>query len=220
MRTKMAMAAGACAMAMAGAMASAGPAWAKGIQSATISGPGLEDPMDVGSAVGNGGRLAILTGFWDVMPGQPRPPTFTEDAPPGKLGPRYTITWRLLTGPGETTPIRQDLYPEAPGGPLVHTAGGQAIFDGTTVGGWYAASFALRDVLGSLGVPVADSGPAKAAKASAARPGEARAAASNGSPWPAVIIAATAVVALAGAGGAAVVVHRARRRERVAPVPL
>jgi hypothetical protein len=219
MRTRMWVAAGACALALAGAVASAGPASAKGIESATISGPGLDDPMDVGSAVGDGGRLAILTGFWDVMPGQPRPPTFTEDAPPGKLGPRYTITWRLLTGPGETTPIRQDLYPEAAGGPVVHTAGGQAIFEGTTVGGWYAASFALRDLLGSFGVPAADRGPAKAAKSSAATPEDANAAASNGWPWPAVIIAAAAVVVLAGAGGA-VAVRRARRRERVAPIPL
>lgn len=219
MRTRMAMAAGACALALAAAVASAGPAWAKGIESATISGPGLDHPLDVTPPNGDGGRLAGLTGFWDVMPGQPHPPTFTKQAPPGQLGPRYTITWRLMTGPEETTAIRQDLYPDAAGGPLVHTPDGQRIFEGTTAGGWYAAPFALRDVLGSLGVPVADAGPAKAAKVSPATPAGASAAASNGSPWPAVIVAATAVVALAGAGGA-VAVHRARRRERVAPVPL
>ena len=219
MRTRMWMAAGACAMALAGAVASAGPAWAKGIESATISGPGLDHPLDVTPPNGDGGRLAGLTGFWDAMPGQPSPPTFTKQAPPGQLGPRYTITWRLMTGPEETTAIRQDLYPDAAGGPLVHTPAGQRIFEGKTVGGWYAAPFTLRDVLGSLGVPVADAAPAKAGKVSAATPEEASAAASNGWPWPAVIIAVTAVVALAGAGGA-VVVHRARRRERVAPIPL
>src|SRR5262245_47219213 len=152
MRTRMWMAAGACAMALAGAMASAGPAWAKGIESASITGPGLDHPLDA-TPPGDGGRLATLTGFWDVMPGQPRPPTFSEQAPPGTLGPRYTITWRLMTGPEETTAIRQDLYPDAAGGPLVHTAAGQPIFEGTTVGGWYAAPLGLRDVLGARGVP-------------------------------------------------------------------
>jgi hypothetical protein len=215
------MAAGACAVALAGAVAWAGPASAKGIQSATISGPGLDDPIDVTPSNGDGDsdRLATLTGFWDVMPGQPRPPTFSEQAPPGQLGPRYIITWRLMTGPEETTAIRQDLYPDAAGGPLVHTAAGQPIFEGTTVGGWYAAPFVLRDLLSSLGVPPAAPAPAKAAKVSAATPDGTSAASSNPSPWPAVIIAATAVVALAGVG-AAVAVRRARRRERVAPVPL
>jgi hypothetical protein len=218
MRTRMWVAAGACAMALAGAVALAGPAWAKGIESATISGPGLDHPLDVTPPNGDGGTLATLTGFWDVMPDQPRPPTFTEQEPPGQLGPRYTITWRLMTGPEETTAIRQDLYPDAAGGPLVHTAAGQRIFEGATVGGWYAAPPELRDLLGSLGVPAADTGPAKAAKASAATP-EGAAASSGGSPWPAVIIAGAAVAALAGAGGA-VAIHRARRRERVAPIPL
>jgi hypothetical protein len=211
------MAAGACAVALVGAVASAGPASAKGIQSATISGPGLDGPKDVTPANGDGGSLATLTGFWDVMPGQPRPPTFTEQAPAGQLGPRYTITWRLLTGPEETTAISQELYPDAAGGPLVHTPAGQPIFEKTTVGGWYAAPFALRDVLSSLGVPPAAPEPATAARV--ATPEGASPASSNASPWPAVIIAATAVLALAGAGGA-FAVRGARRRERVAPVPL
>src|SRR5262245_6235387 len=217
MRTRMWMAAGACAMALAGAMASAGPAWAKGIESASITGPGLDHPLDA-TPPGDGGRLATLTGVWDVMPGQPRPPTFSEQAPPGTLGPRYTITWRLMTGPEETTAIRQDLYPDAAGGPLVHTAAGQPIFEGTTVGGWYAAPLGLRDVLGSLGVPVAGAAPATAAKAAGASSDRADTA-SNGSPWVSVIISAIAVLALAGAGGV-VAVRRARRRERVAPIPL
>jgi hypothetical protein len=219
MQTRMWMAAGACAVALVGAVASAGPASAKGIQSATISGPGLDGPKDVTPANGDGGRLATLTGFWDVIPGQPRPPTFTEQAPAGRLGPRYTITWRLMTGPEETTAISQELYPDAAGGPLVHTPAGQRIFEGTTVGGWYAAPFVLRDVLSSLGVPPAAPAPAKAARVSAVTPEGASPASPNASPWPAVIIAATAVVALAGAGGA-LAVRRARRRERVAVVPL
>src|SRR5262245_56634726 len=209
MRTRWWMVGAECAMGLAGAVASAGPAWAKGIESASITGPGLDHPLDA-MPPGDGGRLATLTGFWDVMPGQPRPPTFSEQAPPGTLGPRYTITWRLTTGPEEPTASRQDLSPRA--------AGGQPIFEGTTVGGWYAAPLGLRDVLGSLGVPVAGAAPATAAKAAGASSDRADAA-SNGSPWVSVIVSAIAVLALAGAGGV-VAVRRARRRERVAPIPL
>jgi hypothetical protein len=214
-RIKLSMGAGAAVAAVV--IALAGPASAKGIQSATITGPGIDDPIDVSPADGDGDRLSRLTGFWEVMPGQPSPPTFTGEAPAGRLGPRYTITWRLLTGPDETTAIRQDVYPNAEAGPLVHTAAGQPIFDTTTVGGWYAAPFALRDLLGSLGVPGADAAPA--ATSSAAGSEAARAPSSDGSAWLAVILAATGTVALASVGGA-LAVRRARRRERVAPIPL
>jgi hypothetical protein len=212
------MAAGACAVALAGAVASAGPALAKGIQSATLSGPGLDHPMDVTPPNGDGGRLSDLTGFWDVMPGQPRPPTFTEQAPTGQLGPRYTITWRLMTGPDETTAIRQDLYPDAAAGPLVHTSAGQPIFDGTTVGGWYAAPVALRDMLQEFGVPVAG---ATSAEPPPANTPAARAPSSDDAPSLAVMLGAACGLALAGVGaGFTIRARRARRRERVAPVPL
>jgi hypothetical protein len=216
-RIKMSLGVGAAAVA-AVVIGLAGPASAKGIQSATITGPGIDDPIDVSPPDGDGDRLSTLTGFWEVMPGQPSPPTFTDEAPPGRLGPRYTITWRLMTGPDETTVIRQDVYPNAEAGPMVHTAAGQPIFDTTTVGGWYAAPFGLRDLLSSLGVPGADAAPA-AAKSSAASPQAARAPSSHGSPWAAVILAATGTAALASLGGA-LAVRRARRRERVAPIPL
>jgi hypothetical protein len=217
MRLKMWTAAGACVVAVAGAIVSAGPASAKGIQSATISGPGLDDPIDVSPSDGDGGRLSDLTGFWDVMPGQPRPPTFSEQAPPGQLGPRYTITWRLMTGPEEVTPIRQDLYPYAADGPLVHTAAGQPIFDTATAGGWYAAPFALRDTLRALGVPPAGS---VSADPSSANTSATAASPAERSPWARVVLGA-GVLALVGVGGAVVIrARRARRRERVAPLPL
>jgi hypothetical protein len=216
--TKLGMAASACVLASAGLAALGGPVSAKGIPSAVITGPGLDDPIDVPPTDGESGKLAALTGFWDVMPGQPHPPTFTERAPAGQPGPRYTITWRVLTGPDETTGVRQDVYPHAQAGPLVHTAAGQPVFDTATVGGWYAAPFALRDLLSSLGVPAADAAPA-AARSSATSPRAAPAPSPDDSPWPAVIVATTGAVALAGAAGA-LAVRRARRRGRVAPIPL
>ena len=182
---KRSMAAGACAVALVGGLAMAGPASAKGIQSATITGPGLDHPIDI-----EVGRLPDLTAFWQVMPGQPEPPTLMERAPTGRVGPRYTVTWQLMTDADETTAIRQDLYPLAEGGPLVHTAAGQPIFDGTTIGGWYQAPIALRDRLHALGVPPASA--ASPAKSSRATPPAAGAQSADDPPWPAVIIGATA----------------------------
>jgi hypothetical protein len=122
-----------------------------------------------------------------------------------------------MTDADETTAIRQDLYPLAEGGPLVHTAAGQKIFDGTTIGGWYKAPIALRDRLHALGVPPASA--ASPAKSSRATPPASGSQSAGGPPWPPVIIGATGAMALASVGGV-VAVRRARRRERVAPVPL
>jgi len=207
------MAAGACAVALAGVLALAGPATAKGIQSGTITGPGLDQPIDLGGSVGN---LPDLTGFWELMPGQPQPLTLTDQAPTGQLGPRYRVTWQFIAGPEETTPIRQDLYPYAENGPLVHSAAGQPIFGAATIGGWYQAPVALRDTLGSLGVPPLGAGAAD--RSSSATAAAARAPSPDDSLWPAVIAVAGAV-ALVSVGGV-VAVRRTRRRERVAPIPL
>ena len=202
----MSTAAVATAAALAVIVALAGPAHAKGIQSATITGPGLDEPIDLSPPDGDGGDLAALTAFWEAMPGQPQTPELADEAPTGQLGPRYRVTWRLLTGPDDVTAIRQDLYPYANGGPLVYTPTGQPIFGQSTLGGWREAPVALRDRLRALGVPGAGAAPAPSAPSS------------RGPPWP-VVMVATAALALAGVGGA-VAVRRARRRERVAPVPL
>jgi hypothetical protein len=56
------------------------------------------------------------------------------------------------------------VYPHADGGPLVHTAAGQPVFDGMTRGGWYEAPVALRDQLYHLGMrPVGVITPSEAA---------------------------------------------------------
>jgi hypothetical protein len=210
----MSMAAAPATVALALVVALAGPAQAKGIESATITGPGLDEPIDV---THRNNDLASLTAFWGVMPGQPQPPTLTDRAPTQQLGPRYSLTWRLTTHVDETVAIRQDVYPDAEGGPVVHTAAGQPIFDAGTVGGWYAAPVALRDLLSALGVSLTNDTPA--AGPSAASPQGAGAPPSDDAPWPVVVVVAAGAMALAAAGGA-VAVRRARRRERVAPVPL
>jgi hypothetical protein len=214
----MSKAVGTVTLGLALVLALAGPVQAKGIQSATITGPGLQDPIDVDHP--DDSKLPGLTGFWEVMPGQPAPPALTDKAPTKQLGPRYTVTWRLMTDTDETTEIRQDLYPDAVGGPLVHTAAGQPIFDGGTVDGWYQAPATLRDMLRSLGVPLAKA--TRPAGSSAMTPQGAPAPPSDDSAWPPVIAVATGAMVLASVGGAVALrrSRRARRRERVAPVPL
>jgi hypothetical protein len=60
--------------------------------------------------------------------------------------------------PGKKTfELRSDLYPYAPGGPLVHTFGGQKVSDGdggfVLQGGWATANPVLVDNLRAWGLP-------------------------------------------------------------------
>jgi len=131
---------------LAGGVGLGPPALAKGIESATITGPGLTRPIEVsGPATG---KLPALAAVWEVTPGHPEPVPLLDRAPTRQLGPGYTIGWRILAGE-----LRQEVYPHASGGPLVHTAAGQAIHGGVTAGGWYQAHVALRDMLYMLGMP-------------------------------------------------------------------
>ena len=60
---------------------------------------------------------------------------------------RWSVEWF------HTQYVVQDIYPYAPGGPLLHTPAGQKVFDQTTAGGWYRAAPRLVDLLQSAGVP-------------------------------------------------------------------
>jgi hypothetical protein len=57
------------------------------------------------------------------------------DAPRGDLGPRYVLEYDLMTGPNETMPIRQHLYPYAGGGPVAFVPAGQPVDRGSEVSG-------------------------------------------------------------------------------------
>jgi hypothetical protein len=191
---------GVSAAVMVGALGAASPALAKGITSATITGPGLDDPIDAGNDIPD---LSALTHVWEVSPGHPDAIPLADEPPTPDVGPAYLVTWRIMTGPSETTPLQQVLYPHAAGGPLVDTPAGQRLHGGEIAGGWHRADARLARTLMALGVP---GGGAAADSA-----------------WPGVT-AGTVAVALAAFGGlAALVVRRARRREgreRVAAVPL
>jgi hypothetical protein len=141
----------------AAALALPAAAVAKGPESATMTGPGLDEPIvftgggEPGSA-GTLGRTAEHAGFFPAVFGQ-QPSPMLAHRPPGDLGPRYTIDYRLPGPNGETT-IRQDVYPQAEGGPVTYMAPGQVFFEGErTRGGWYRAGPELEDVLAEVGLP-------------------------------------------------------------------
>lgn len=168
----------------------AAPAGAKGPASLTITGPGLDDPIEV-SLTGEGAdapppyvvvALMELVGPYDLASRAD-----ARDAKPGgRLHERYTLTW-TMAHPPDADPasytVVQDVYPNAAfGGPFLADADG-----------WYEARPALRDTLAALGVPVTHPTTAHLAATQAAtppappRPGPDRL-----TPWP---------LALAGAAG-------------------
>lgn len=138
------------------------PAVAAGSEAIIIEGPGLDGPREIdfvsppSEMSVDQGELAVLLGAWfnagaeDVVP-------LLSEAPTDDLGPRWTVTW-VAAGPEiasrEDRSTRQEVYPDAAGGPLVHTPGGQGVSDVSV--GWYQAPNALRDTLRSLGVPLDD----------------------------------------------------------------
>lgn len=141
-------------------LAIAGPAWAKGPEGASITGPGISDPIVI-EGVGefsNGSEFSQFveaTGFWNLVFGadstgsrfgEVTTAPSTED-----LGPSYIITWHLLDN---RIPAR--VYPEAEGGPLVHLESGIPLvdFDTETLGGWFAAQPILLKLMSNYGVPV------------------------------------------------------------------
>lgn len=132
-----------------------GTALAKGPESLTITGPGIDKPIEVDFAqTGLIRDLFAQTGLW----------VGTSDGsqltaqPTGDLGPAYTLTW-VNSGPPsdsiELRTIRQVLYPLAEGGPVVETPV-QTGLEGWGAGviGWFRAPEGLADTLTSLGVPV------------------------------------------------------------------
>jgi hypothetical protein len=137
-----------------------GPAAAKGPSSATITGPGIDQPIEmVANPVGGTMPQALVrlmeqSGVW--YGSGVHLPTRIE-SPAGRLGPAYTLAW-VNMGPPERSveqrTIRQYIYLEADGGPLIHTPGQESLQGwGGDVTGWYAAPEGLRETLVELGVP-------------------------------------------------------------------
>ena len=121
----------------------AGAASAKGASVVTISGPGLAQPIRLdqvsGPAAPNPNDLATATGALLVASGASHASVVAE-RPAGRLGPRYRVTYEILTGPNETKSLVQFVYPFARAGFVTHTPAGQRVFDKRTRSGWYVST--------------------------------------------------------------------------------
>jgi hypothetical protein len=211
----------------------AAPAAAKGVSSLTVTGPGipLDAPIEVSGRTHPGEWEGIVasSGFYEALPDLGSS-GLAARAESESLGPRHTLTWHVMTGPGEMTPIRQDLYLQADGGPLIYTEPGQPVWDGVTRGGWHRAPERFRQALADACVPIIGDFEAStvcwerrwAAKAESAR-GTGRAVAEPAAVDPWWPEAAAGLGAASAAGlAAAVTLGRARlsRRRRMAPISL
>ncbi len=132
-------------------------ALAKGASEASITGPGLSDPISLAGEGQPGGeqlmQLAETAGFFPaVFVRSPDP--MLDERPAGELGPKYTITY-VMPGPnGEVDQLVQDVYPYAHPDPVTYTAPGQPFFGSEkTRGGWFVATSVLKDQLVAAGLP-------------------------------------------------------------------
>jgi hypothetical protein len=134
------------------------PAAAKGPVAASITGPGLDRAIVlVGDAEGNTssrfGLFVQQVGFFPQVFTQ-TPDSTSRVRPPGALGPRYDVAYRVPGPNNDTWTVRQELYPFAAAGPITHVRPGQTIFTSmATHGGWYRSPFSLRRTLVALGFP-------------------------------------------------------------------
>lgn len=215
-----ATAAVACAVGLVVALA--GPAAAKGPTGMTVTYPGGgEVEVDLTQGATEEGRVGPGTlmedmGLWSVLGSgvpvlAPAPP---EGLAEDDLGPRYSVAWTMYDG-AEGFELVQYLYPDAPGGPVVHSPGGQPAepYAPVTAGGWLRATGDPVAGLASLGV---DLSAPRSAPAPAPAPDPAPAAAPEGAAgdggWPGVAVPLAALAAVAAAAGVAAAVRIRGRR--------
>jgi hypothetical protein len=201
-----------------------GPAFAKGADQATITGPGLAQAIvltgegEPGTSGDHLGQLANSSGLFVAMFGPSGGQRLAPTAPAGALGPRYQVAFRVPGGAPTPDVVRQDLYPLAAGGPVTYTPPDQTELGGRTTGGWYRAPDGFVALLASVGLPglpsaVASATRTPAAASRAAAPAADRPDAAPATRWgPAsigVLVAALLLVAVA-------IVAISRRRGRAA----
>ena len=89
-------------------------ALAKGPSEATVTGPGLKQPLSVGGTEGSGplGDLTQYSGFFPAAFGQSPNPMLPRK-PKVRLGPRYTIRYVVPAGDGVSFRVTQYVFPYA-----------------------------------------------------------------------------------------------------------
>lgn len=141
-----------------------GTAFAKGPESATITGPGIDEPIELINVdyfdtdyTDHVKELMRQTSLWYATGGGSR----ISAEPAGTLGAAYTLTWINSGPPGDLVDertIRQLLYLHAEVGPIIHTPAQEGLEGwGPDVVGWFTAPDGLTDTLAALGVPVSAS---------------------------------------------------------------
>lgn len=144
------------------------PGQAKGPVSATITGPGIAEPMELigGTEPALVMRFMEQTGLWYGTGDLPR--ALTE--PPIVSGPSYTLTW-INGGPPERSreerTMYQEIYVASEHSIVIHTPSQRGLNNwGPGVIGWFSAPSGLWDTLLELGVPLAtEPAPAEGARA-------------------------------------------------------
>lgn len=131
---------------------------AKGASQATIVGPGLDEPIVLGSddlaSAETLGGIAMQAGFYAAVFGQ-SPDPMLEKPPAGKLGPSYTVTYTMPGPNSAESELVQEIYPYAKPDAVTYVEPGQR-FWGTqwTPGGWYVTSSStVKEQLVAVGLP-------------------------------------------------------------------
>lgn len=144
-----------------------GVAVAKGPESVTITGPGIDSQIELMDAVDwpiscdescpddPMVKLMEQTGIWYATGDLP---TALDQPESGELGPRHALTWIRSGAPGEPVKerrIRQFFYLRAENGPLIHTREQVGLNAwGSGVVGWSKAPYGIVDTLSQLGAPL------------------------------------------------------------------
>jgi hypothetical protein len=98
------------------------------------------------------GSMVEATRFLDQLRGGHWPP----DRPTGRLGVRYTITYRMDVNRTGADRVRQFFFPYARAGPSVRMPAGQRYWgNDSTVGGWYVGGPSLKRLAIVLDLPTA-----------------------------------------------------------------
>lgn len=134
-----------------------GAALGKGASEASITGPGLSNPISLAGEGQPGGEqlmhIAEHAGFFPAVFVQ-SPDPMLDERPSGALGPKYTITY-VMPGPnGEEDTVIQGLYPYAEPAPVTYVEAGQRFWTTEqTRGGWFIATPLLQSMLVDAGLP-------------------------------------------------------------------